>query len=138
MIPPQCGMLTIDAFPITLPERITAMIFASVLNIDAFVTILTNVPDGASRSLLTTAALREGLHADAFGYVLLVKAQSASTMQLVNNKPLWMKDTFSLIATASITWLLLEARNGDVVDGDVTTGTAQLNGKMGRSLDFAG
>jgi hypothetical protein len=32
MIPPQCGMLTIGAFPITLPERITAMIFASVLN----------------------------------------------------------------------------------------------------------
>src|SRR5438309_1711342 len=32
MIPPQCGMLTIGARPITLPERITAMIFASVLN----------------------------------------------------------------------------------------------------------
>ena len=32
MIPPQCGMLTIGALPITLPERITSMIFASVLN----------------------------------------------------------------------------------------------------------
>ena len=32
MIPPQCGMLTIGARPITLPERITAVIFASVLN----------------------------------------------------------------------------------------------------------
>ena len=32
MIPPQCGMLTIGARPITLPLRITAAIFASVLN----------------------------------------------------------------------------------------------------------
>ena len=32
MIPPQCGMLTIGARPITLPERITSMIFWSVLN----------------------------------------------------------------------------------------------------------
>src|SRR6266508_663827 len=32
MIPPQCGMLVIGGFPITLPDRITAMIFASVLN----------------------------------------------------------------------------------------------------------
>ena len=31
-IPPQCGMLTIGALPITLPLRITAAIFASVLN----------------------------------------------------------------------------------------------------------
>jgi hypothetical protein len=32
MIPPQCGMLAIGALPITLPERITSVIFASVLN----------------------------------------------------------------------------------------------------------
>jgi hypothetical protein len=32
MIPPQCGMLTIGARPRTLPERITAMILASVSN----------------------------------------------------------------------------------------------------------
>ena len=32
MIPPQCGMLTIGAFPITLPDLITSMILASVLN----------------------------------------------------------------------------------------------------------
>jgi len=31
-MPPQCGMLTIGAFPITLPDRITSLIFASVLN----------------------------------------------------------------------------------------------------------
>ena len=32
MIPPQCGMLTIGALPITLPLRITSAIFSSVLN----------------------------------------------------------------------------------------------------------
>jgi hypothetical protein len=32
MIPPQCGMLVIGALPMTLPERIISLIFASVLN----------------------------------------------------------------------------------------------------------
>ena len=32
MMPPQWGMLTIGAFPMTLPLRITSMIFLSVLN----------------------------------------------------------------------------------------------------------
>ena len=32
MIPPQCGMLAIGGLPITLPLRMKAMIFASVLN----------------------------------------------------------------------------------------------------------
>lgn len=107
-------------------------------SIDAFVTMLTTVPDGTTRSPLTAAALRQGLHDGTFGFVLLVKAQSASGMQLVNDKPLWMKDTFSVIAAASITWLLLDARDGGVVDGGVTTGTTQLNGKIGRSLEFQG
>jgi len=32
MIPPQCGIETIGARPMTLPLLITAMIFSSVLN----------------------------------------------------------------------------------------------------------
>src|SRR5439155_6309618 len=32
MMPPQCGMLAIGGLPMTLPERITATILASVLN----------------------------------------------------------------------------------------------------------
>ncbi len=31
-MPPQCGMLVIGGLPITLPERIIEVIFASVLN----------------------------------------------------------------------------------------------------------
>lgn len=31
-MPPQCGMLTIGAWPMTLLERITALILAAVLN----------------------------------------------------------------------------------------------------------
>ena len=112
-----------------------ALITSASDSIDAFVTMLTTVPDGTTRSPLTAAALREGLHGE-FRYVLLVTVQSASGLQLVNKRPLWMKDTFSLLATASITWLLVEARTGDVIDGGVTLGTTQLNGTIGRTLDF--
>jgi hypothetical protein len=98
---------------------------------------LVAVPDGATRSPLAAAILREGLHKGAINYVLFVKAQSASGLQLVNDKPLWAKDTFAVIAAASISWILVDAAGGDVLDANVTTGTAQATGKVGERFQFA-
>jgi hypothetical protein len=97
---------------------------------------LLTVPDGATRSPLAGAVLREGLHNGTFKYVLFVKAQSASGMQLVNDKPLWAKDTFAVLAAASISWMLVDAAGGDVLDANVTTGTAQAKGKIGGTFEL--
>jgi hypothetical protein len=97
---------------------------------------LVTVPDGATRSPLAAAILREGLHNGTFKYVLFVKAQSASGMQLVNDKPLWAKDTFAVLAAASISWMLVDGAGGDILDANVTTGTAQAEGKIGDTFQL--
>jgi hypothetical protein len=97
---------------------------------------LAAVPDGATRSPLAAAILREGLHNGAVKYVLFVKAQSASGLQLVNDKPLFFGDKYAVVAAASISWMLVDAAGGDVLDAQVTTGTAQATGKVGDRFDF--
>jgi hypothetical protein len=97
---------------------------------------LVTVPEEATRSPLAAAILREGLHNGAFQYVLFVKAQSASGMQLVNDKPLWWKDTFAVLAAASISWMLVDATGGDILRANVVTGTAQAKGKIGDSFEL--
>jgi hypothetical protein len=103
-------------------------------NIGELLGDLTTVPTGATRSPLAAAILREGLHDGTFQYVLLVKAESASGMQLVNDRPLLMDDKFAVLAAASISWVLLEAKSGGVLDAGVTTGTAQARGVIGNTF----
>ena len=86
---------------------------------------------------MAAAILREGLHDGTIKYVLFVKSQSASGAQLVNDKPLWLDDKFSVLAAASISWVLVDPASGEVLDADVTTGTAQANGKIGETFEFA-
>ena len=95
------------------------------------------VGEGSTRSPLAAAILREGLHDGTIKYVLFVKSQSASGAQLVNDKPLWLDDKFSVLAAASISWVLVDPASGEVLDADVTTGTAQANGKIGETFEFA-
>jgi hypothetical protein len=97
---------------------------------------LVAIPDGTTRSPLAAAILREGLHKGTFKYVLFVKAQSASGLQLVNDKPLWAKDTFAVLAAASISWILIDAAGGDILDANVATGTAQAKGKIGETFEL--
>lgn len=65
-----------------------------------------------------------------------MKAESPSGIQLVNDKPLWCKDTVSVLAVASITWLVIDS-DGAGVDGGVVSDSVQLNGKIGKSIEFA-
>ena len=104
--------------------------------IDATLGTLMTVPEGATRSPLAAAILREGLHDGTFKHVLFVKAQSASGMQLVNDKPLWLDDTFAVLAAASISWILVGTADGDVLDSEVTTGTARAEGTIGRTFQM--
>jgi hypothetical protein len=130
---PASGDTAVD----TARSDAIALISSANTSIDTLVGRLTAVPDKATRSPLTEAMLREGLHREGgFGHVLLVKAQAASGMQLVNDKPLWSKDTFSVVAAATLTWALVRADRGDIVDAGVVTGTAQANGKIGDTFSF--
>lgn len=112
-----------------------ALVASVSAGIDEFLKALTSVPTGAPHSSLTSAVMREGLHNETFTHVLLVKAQSASGIQVINDK-LIREDTFAVVAAASISWVLVDVPDGDVLDADVTTGTAQANGRIGDTFSF--
>ena len=128
---------TLDAMSATggnpEPTAELALVTTSAAEIDAFLQAIAAAPAG-TRSPLTIALLREGLHDHTFTHVLAVKAHSASSMQVVNDKPLWFKDTFAVVGVASITWMLLDASSGDVIDAGIATETAQANGKIGSTF----
>jgi hypothetical protein len=99
--------------------------------IDRFLVSVTVVPPGARQSMLTHAVLREGLHSGEVGHVLLVQGGGGSSSELVQDRPLLWKDTFCVVTTSSVTYLLIRASDGRVIDGGITSGTATLRGKIG-------
>jgi hypothetical protein len=116
--------------------------------IDAFVASLTAVPEGGKRSPLAQAAMREHLHdvADstkptdkdpgAFTHVLLVKGNGGSAVQTVEDRPLWWKDKFAVIATASITYMLLETAGSSILAAGNLGGSATGFGSIGDQFEL--
>jgi hypothetical protein len=104
------------------------------------------VPTGGKRSPLTTAALFELLHPGPGGqtapsgnapqthkltHVLLVKSQAGTAAETIDNKPLWFEDHFSTIVDVSITYMLIQATDSEIVDADTVTVTAAAHGTIG-------
>ena len=104
-------------------------------SIDEFFKTLTAVSEGGTTSPLAAAALRQGLHDGSFTHMLLVKAQSASAMQAVGQKSL-RDDPIAVVAAATLTWMLIDAGSGALLDAGVSSGTAQASGKIGDAFHF--
>jgi hypothetical protein len=99
--------------------------------IDQFIGVLIAVPEGAKHSVLTTAVLREGLHAESPTYVLLVKAGGTASTQLVDDRPFMFKDRFSVLTTTTVTYLLVRPSDGCLLAGGTAAGSAALRGRIG-------
>jgi hypothetical protein len=126
-------------------KALVAAIDSLLAAIDAFTAAVRAVPQGSTRSPLTLAALHAQLHAEtstaklpAFTHVLFVKGAGGSVQQVVEDRPLLFKDRFSLVGTASITYMLLDTRSNELVAADTATGEASVHGTVGEALDASG
>ncbi|HET8651219.1 MAG TPA: hypothetical protein VFM13_01480 [Gaiellaceae bacterium] len=103
--------------------------------IDTFAAAIRVVPAGATRSSLTTAALRDALHDQKsrfhFTHVLLLKAQAGQAQQQLDNRPFFFKDRFSTVADTSMTYALIETAQSTIVASGTVTGTASARGNIG-------
>lgn len=123
------------------PEAVVALgrLGALVEAIDDYLTSIQAVPDGALRSPLSVATMREGLEgggASPFSHVLLVKGNGSSIAESVNNKFL-RTDTLAILATASITYMLLDARTGELVRSGNSLGSVSGSGKIGDTFSVS-
>jgi hypothetical protein len=111
---------------------------------DAFVTSITSVPAGATRSPLAVAAARERLHdveapahidQPEFTHVLLVKGNGGSAQQTVDDRR-WRDDRYAVVATATITYLLLQTSDSAVLAAGNAGGSAAGSGKIGDGFEL--
>jgi hypothetical protein len=109
------------------------LIDSVITAIDTFVSAIRAVPKDATRSLLTTAALRDALHEGMpfFTHVLLVKGQPGQAQQQLDNRPLWFKDRFSTVADTSITYALIETGESKILTSGTVSGMASARGEIG-------
>jgi hypothetical protein len=106
---------------------------------DAFLASLAAIPQGATRSRLTDAILRQQLHvgaADRFTHVLLVKSQGGALHEAVDNRPLWFNDRFTILAAVSLTYLLIATDDSHALASGTVAGTATGHGTIGKSLSI--
>lgn len=109
--------------------------------IDSFVASLHAVPAGAKSSPLTLAALHEELHGAEggsgdrrhFTHVLFVKGRAGSATQTVDDRFI-RNDSFHVVATASISYVLLDTGTSEVVAAGNAGGSASGGGSIGDSL----
>jgi hypothetical protein len=115
------------------------LIDSTVTAIDKFTASMTETAAGATHSPFTAAILREQLHGSGdgeaqFTHVVLVVAEPGSAQQLTEDRPLLMKDTFTTVATSSVTYMLIEAPGGNVLRAGSVGGKAKVEGKVGSTF----
>lgn len=109
--------------------------------LDAIAAYLTTIrtPAGGQRSPLATAALHAQLHvADTSGFthVLLVKAQAGQAQQELDDRPLWLRDKFSVTADVSLTYILIETKTSSIVAAGAKTASRTAHGSIGDKPDI--
>jgi hypothetical protein len=111
---------------------------------DAFVTSITSVSAGAKRSPLAVAAARERLHdveapvnidQPEFTHVLLVRGNGGSAQQTVDDRR-WRDDRYAVVATATITYLLLQTSDSAVLAAGNAGGSAAGSGTIGDGFEL--
>jgi len=107
---------------------------------DGFLAAIHAVPSSGGRSPFTIAALREDLHRvkeqDPTVFVLYVSASGGSTDQMFNDRPLFFKDKFESIAGISVSYWLVDPKDGRIVVAGSAAGTSRMKGVVGGSLSF--
>ena len=96
-------------------------------------TALVAIPKDGTVSALATATLQEALHSDAIDAVLVVKGGTASNTQLLDDRR-FKPDRITIVATASIGYLLIDRATAHVRASGLATGSTQVNGELGKQL----
>lgn len=104
-------------------------------SIDTFLTAIHTVPSNGTRSAYTLASLRQDLHADdPATRVVYISASGGSSDQLLEHRSLLFKDKFESIASVSVSYWVLEPKNGTIIAAGNAGGTCRLKGSVGGTI----
>jgi len=104
-------------------------------SIDTFLTAIHTVPANGTRSAYTLASLRQDLHVDdPATRVVYISASGGSSDQLLEHRSFLFKDKFESIASVSVSYWVLEPRNGTIIAAGNAGGTSRLKGSIGGTI----
>jgi hypothetical protein len=106
--------------------------------IENTLTAAVTVPKGATRSPIATASFWQAMTTgeNAITHVLLVKSETGATTELVEHRFMFEDNVF-LAATASITFLLIDASTNEIRAAGTESATAQAHGKIDKAIKIS-
>jgi len=102
----------------------------------AAMSALSTVVAGSSISPLMAAAQQAVFADQNVSHVVVIKPAGASTSQLVDDRPLTMKDPVHIVTTAAIAYATIDRATSHVIGAGVRTGESSLIGKIGSRFEF--
>ena len=111
---------------------------ATLKVVQAVIEALTTADEKTGTNVLTRVASQEVLTDPGLKHIVVITPAASGTTQLINDRPLWLRDTVSIITTAAISFVCVDAQTGYVKNAGVSTGSRQLSGKIGKNIDVDG
>jgi hypothetical protein len=96
------------------------------------------VPPGGKQSPLAVAMAIELMRESDVQFILVVQPAGGSAAQLINDRPLAMKDPIYIAASVALSYRLIERDSSQVVAAGVVVGDGQLRGVVGSTIDLEG
>ncbi|HEY0638055.1 MAG TPA: hypothetical protein VGD67_10440, partial [Pseudonocardiaceae bacterium] len=106
-----------------------------VTAVDSELAALAAVPPGGTRSPLTVAALRAGLHDGGVTHVLLVSCDRAGTDQIATREAWRRAQRYFVLGSVSLAYALVRV-DGTVVAAGNPVGVSRLSGELGEEHDM--
>lgn len=104
-------------------------------SIDTFLTAIHTVPANGTRSAYALASLRQDLHGDnPATRVVYISASGGSGEQLLEHRSFFFKDKFESIASVSVSYWVLDPRDGTIIAAGNAGGTSRLKGSVGGTI----
>lgn len=100
--------------------------------------VLDAVPNGAKSSPLVSAIAIELMRESDMDFILVVQAAGGSATQLINDRPLNMKDPIYIGGTVALSYRLIEPGSSRIVAAGVATGSAHIRGTIASSIELDG
>lgn len=100
------------------------------------ITALTKVDEKAVLSPLMTAASQELFADQSVKHIVVIKPAGASTVQLMSDRPLNMKDPIDIRTTAAIAFVHIDSASSRVQRAGVKTGESRISGYIGGKIDI--
>lgn len=103
---------------------------------DALMSVDT-VPPGAGMSPLASAVACELIRESDMDYILVIQPAGGSATQLINDRPLAMKDPIYIAGTVALSYRLIRRKTSQIVSSGIVSASTKMTGSVGNEINLS-